>query len=107
MGFRLVLITSRICIILLFLYMISQNDFVFIGLLMNWDGDSYLEIGAAPVYHGQLCGLCGNFNGFTRDDFIGGDGIFKPNELMFGESWKTAASFTAQCSRKEFTRYNL
>ncbi|CAK8674391.1 BMP-binding endothelial regulator protein-like [Clavelina lepadiformis] len=69
------------------------------GVSLNWDGDSFLEVGASPVYRGTLCGLCGNFNGFARDDFIGGDGVFKFNKEEFANSWKIGAG-NKRCSRR-------
>lgn len=37
---------------------------------------------------GNMCGLCGNFNGDKRDDFIGRRGALLSNGQEFGNSWR-------------------
>nr|KAF6319632.1 kielin cysteine rich BMP regulator [Myotis myotis] len=58
------------------------------GLQVLWDGQSQVEVRVPGSYRGQICGLCGNFNGFAQDDLQGPQGLLQPTEAAFGNSWQ-------------------
>ncbi|XP_008402072.1 von Willebrand factor-like, partial [Poecilia reticulata] len=39
------------------------------GLSVMYDGSSTVSISVSPDYRGNMCGLCGDFNGNPNDDF--------------------------------------
>ncbi|XP_066898323.1 kielin/chordin-like protein isoform X4 [Kogia breviceps] len=58
------------------------------GLQVLWDGQSQVEVRVPGSYRGQICGLCGNFNGFAQDDLRGPEGLLLSTEVAFGNSWQ-------------------
>lgn len=57
-----------------------------------WDGQSQVEVRVPGSYRGQVCGLCGNFNGFAQDDLRGPEGLLLPTEAAFGNSWQVSST---------------
>ncbi|KFP59724.1 hypothetical protein N322_03152, partial [Cariama cristata] len=45
-----------------------------------------------PIFKGQTCGLCGNFNNIQTDDFKVISGIIEGTATAFANTWKTQAS---------------
>eukprot|EP00095_Tigriopus_kingsejongensis_P012565 maker-scaffold257_size234952-snap-gene-1.18 protein:Tk12565 transcript:maker-scaffold257_size234952-snap-gene-1.18-mRNA-1 annotation:"bmp-binding endothelial regulator protein" len=58
------------------------------GVRIIWDGVSFLELTVPPQYQNKLCGLCGNFNGNSSDDFHGRRGQKYTEGQRFGDSWR-------------------
>ncbi|XP_041034717.1 zonadhesin-like [Carcharodon carcharias] len=67
-------------------YVVVQTDF---GLQVQYDGNHFVKIIVSSSYSGQMCGLCGDFNGNDADDYRSPDGALLTNSTMFGDSWKT------------------
>ena len=58
------------------------------GARLLWDGVSFLELSLPAKMRGNMCGLCGNFNGDKRDDFRGRHGALLSSGQEFGNSWR-------------------
>ncbi|KAM6950302.1 mucin-5AC-like [Lycodopsis pacificus] len=73
------------------------------GLIFMWDRKTTLFIKLSPIYKGRVCGLCGNNDGNSNNDFTtrGNNVVVSP--LVFGNSWKDlpscpdAPSITSPC----------
>ncbi|KAI7813798.1 putative mucin-5B-like [Triplophysa rosa] len=62
------------------------------GLIVIWDRKTSMFIKLSPKYKGAVCGLCGNYDGNTNNDFMlrSQEVVVKP--LDFGNSWKESSS---------------
>ncbi|XP_033717341.1 mucin-2 [Tursiops truncatus] len=61
-----------------------------VGILVIWDKRTSVFIKLAPSYKGTVCGLCGNFDQRSSNDFTTRDHMVVESELDFGNSWKEA-----------------
>ncbi|XP_055708488.1 BMP-binding endothelial regulator protein [Phlebotomus papatasi] len=61
-----------------------------LGIRLLWDGANFLQVQAAVKYKGRLCGLCGNYNGVSRDDLKARNGANMSDSQVsrFAKSWK-------------------
>ena len=75
------------------------------GLSLRWDGVSSLYVELSPTFANKTCGLCGNFNGNSKDDFTGPSGEVKNTVLSFGASWKRL-QFGETCSYYPNVQYS-
>ncbi|XP_053058621.1 mucin-2 [Acinonyx jubatus] len=61
-----------------------------VGVIVIWDKRTTVFIKLAPSYEGTVCGLCGNFDRRSSNDFTTRDHMVVDSELDFGNSWKEA-----------------
>ncbi|XP_070188785.1 uncharacterized protein [Littorina saxatilis] len=69
-----------------------------IGLQVSWNGDSQAEVMVPGGFKRQLCGLCGNFNGFPQDDLRTRFGQITNSPAVFGNSWKSETQLGETCA---------
>ncbi|KAM6936957.1 mucin-2-like [Xenentodon cancila] len=67
------------------LYIVVESD---IGMAVMWDRKTTVRILMEPQHSGQVCGLCGNFDGDGQNDFTIQGQMEVSNVLDFGNSWK-------------------
>lgn len=58
-----------------------------IGVQVQWDGSGFIEIHVPKSFMGKLCGLCGNFNGNTKDEFMLKNRKLASSAQEFGVGW--------------------
>ncbi|KAK3526303.1 hypothetical protein QTP70_022761 [Hemibagrus guttatus] len=67
------------------LYLVIESE---IGITVLWDFKTTVRIILQPHHMGEVCGLCGNFNGNGKDDFTTQDSLHVSDVLEFVNSWK-------------------
>ncbi|XP_035531591.1 zonadhesin, like, partial [Morone saxatilis] len=76
-------------------YTVSMN----FGVTVRYDGNHFMDIKVIKDYQKKLCGLCGDYDGDTKDDFRKPDGSLTNNANDFGHSWNT----DPECNKKPNT----
>ncbi|XP_019212039.1 zonadhesin [Oreochromis niloticus] len=76
-------------------YTVSMN----FGVMVRYDGNTFMDIKVIEDYQNKLCGLCGNYDGDTKDDFRKPDGSLAENTNDFGHSW----NMNPECNKKPNT----
>ncbi|KFU88698.1 Mucin-2, partial [Chaetura pelagica] len=61
------------------------------GVMLIWDKKTTVFIKLSPSYKGKVCGLCGNFDDKSNNDFTLRNGLQETNALKFGNSWKQSS----------------
>ena len=59
------------------------------GITIQWDGATHVSVILDPRYQGQVCGLCGNFDGSAGNDFRARTGQIENNAVSFANTWRT------------------
>ncbi|XP_074774744.1 mucin-5AC-like [Athene noctua] len=62
------------------------------GLILMWDKKTSIFIKLSPDFKGQVCGLCGNYDGNGINDFTTRSQSVVENVLEFGNSWKVSST---------------
>ncbi|XP_040834906.1 mucin-19 [Ochotona curzoniae] len=60
------------------------------GIVVIWDKNTRVSVILDPHWNGKVCGLCGNNNGDSKDDFTTRHSSMAAGALEFGNSWKTS-----------------
>ncbi|XP_061236401.1 mucin-2 [Neopsephotus bourkii] len=61
------------------------------GVMLIWDKKTTVFIKLTPDYKGKVCGLCGNFDDKSNNDFTTRSGLQDTSALKFGNSWKQSS----------------
>uniref|UniRef100_T1GF21 VWFD domain-containing protein n=1 Tax=Megaselia scalaris TaxID=36166 RepID=T1GF21_MEGSC len=75
-----------------------------LGVSIEWDGNNFIQIEVPNHYKNMLCGLCGNYNGISRDDFTSRDGTIHTDE---NEVWRFANSWRVGGKKAYLTDSNI
>ncbi|KAM8763409.1 mucin-5B-like [Acanthopagrus schlegelii] len=62
------------------------------GLVLMWDQKTSLFIKLSPQFQGQVCGLCGNYDGNSKNDFTTRSQETVADVLEFGNSWRVSST---------------
>ncbi|XP_060899409.1 mucin-5B-like [Labrus mixtus] len=62
------------------------------GITIMWDQKTSLSVKLHPKFQGRVCGLCGNYDGNSQDDFTTPSGDIVADVVEFGNSWRVSAS---------------
>uniref|UniRef100_I3JNC4 VWFD domain-containing protein n=1 Tax=Oreochromis niloticus TaxID=8128 RepID=I3JNC4_ORENI len=71
------------------LYVVVESE---IGVAVMWDRKTAVRILLEPVHSGEVCGLCGNFDGDGQNDYTTQGQLVVSNPLEFANSWKVSSS---------------
>ncbi|XP_066302813.1 mucin-6-like [Branchiostoma lanceolatum] len=58
------------------------------GMSLMWDVGTRVYIKLEPKYMGQVCGLCGNYDGNAMNDFLTRQGELEQRAKNFADSWR-------------------
>ncbi|KAM8939211.1 mucin-5B-like [Pelodytes ibericus] len=67
------------------MYMVLKTNH---GLILTWDQKTIATVQLSESFKEKICGLCGNFDGSSSNDFTSSWNSLEENESVFAESWK-------------------
>ncbi|KAM3590633.1 uncharacterized protein V6R79_013313 [Siganus canaliculatus] len=59
------------------------------GVTVRYDGNHFMDIKVTKDFQDKLCGLCGDYDKNSKDDFRKPDGSMASDAYDFGHSWNT------------------
>ncbi|XP_062405924.1 mucin-5B, partial [Sardina pilchardus] len=71
------------------IYLVIEADN---GLILIWDKKTSMFIRLSPEFNGRVCGLCGNYDGNTNNDFTTRSQEVVIDAQTFGNSWAVSSS---------------
>uniref|UniRef100_A0A3Q3BH39 VWFD domain-containing protein n=1 Tax=Kryptolebias marmoratus TaxID=37003 RepID=A0A3Q3BH39_KRYMA len=71
------------------MYLVVESK---IGIAVMWDRKTTVRILLEPEHSGEVCGLCGNFDGDGLNDFTTQGQLVVDSVLEFANSWKATSS---------------
>uniref|UniRef100_A0A8C8VPE9 Uncharacterized protein n=1 Tax=Pelusios castaneus TaxID=367368 RepID=A0A8C8VPE9_9SAUR len=71
------------------------------GLILMWDKKTSIFIKLSPDFKGQVCGLCGNYDGKAINDFTTRSQSVVGDVVEFGNSWKMSLACPDANSTKD------
>ncbi|XP_051239491.1 mucin-2-like, partial [Dicentrarchus labrax] len=71
------------------LYLVIESA---IGLAVMWDRKTTVRVLLEPQHSGEVCGLCGDFDGDGQNDFTTQGQLIVSNVLEFANSWKMSST---------------
>uniref|UniRef100_A0A8C4T4Y2 VWFD domain-containing protein n=1 Tax=Erpetoichthys calabaricus TaxID=27687 RepID=A0A8C4T4Y2_ERPCA len=60
------------------------------GLILMWDKKTSVHIKLSASFKGNVCGLCGNYDGNANNDFTTRSQSLVVNAMEFGNGWKVS-----------------
>jgi len=68
------------------------------GINIFWDGEYRLSVTVSDRWRERLCGLCGNYNGNSRDDFMSPNGEVIITAHQFSLTWQHFDNMMQSCN---------
>nr|XP_060635515.1 otogelin-like protein [Anolis sagrei ordinatus] len=75
-------------------YILVKTTF---GFSLAWDGNTGIYIKLTEEHTGKTCGLCGNYNNNTADDFVIQNSDYSEDIAKFANSWLVETPNHAAC----------